>query len=310
MDRKNLIPIALSFKQLPPQSVDAGAPLAFSILPKWPLGVGPGGGAYVLRDGERVLYSGDLPWSEADDGSIAFAVDAPDDVGEHRLVLNVSVENEQHERAVGVLSFALKTLPHETSLAVWDNPSPVVRGTKFAVKVGAKCTSSCALSDKTVEIRDTADKILGTGSLGPSVWAGTKSLYWTDVSVKAPRKLGPHSWSVRFAPSELKLAHGDSQARFSFVVVAEPEHSVLVKVVNKKTNAPIADAQVRLGLYRTVTDEAGAARLSVPKGKFSLIVTRAGFEMPERTLQVGKDVRVRVGAEPLPEEDPFAIYTA
>src|SRR5262245_37809330 len=117
--------IGLAFKQALPQSVDAGAQFVFFILSDWSEGFGLGGGSYILRNGEAVLCSGDLPWSEADDGSIVFAIDAPEVVDGHRLMFIVFAENERQERAEGTLIFALKTLPHETSLAVWDNPSPM-----------------------------------------------------------------------------------------------------------------------------------------------------------------------------------------
>lgn len=85
---------------------------------------------------------------------------------------------------------------------------------------------------------------------------------------------------------------------------------MFVKVLNKKTKAPIANAQVRLGLYRAVTNERGAARINVTSGDYPLVVTRAGYETPAQTIHVSKDVRVRVTAQELPEEDPFALWTA
>ena len=235
----------------------------------------------------------------------------PTQVGEHRWTLVVAgAGSEAGERAEGSLPLILTIVPHATSLAVWDNPSPVVRGARFEVKVGAKCSASCGLGGRTVEIRDEANNVMGSGALGDATWAGTTSLYWTTLQLKAPRKLGLHAWTVSFSPADLTLPHGGATSRFSFVTVAEPEHSVSVKVVNKQTKAPIGGAQVRLGLYRAVTDETGSAKLGVPAGEFPLVVTRAGYEMPERSIKVLKDVRVRIAAEKLPEEDPFASWTA
>jgi hypothetical protein len=93
------------------------------------------------------------------------------------------------------------------------------------------------------------------------------------------------------------------------MTVVEPEHSVSVKVVNKETKEPIAGAQVRLGVYRAETDEVGAAEIRVPKGRFELAVMRPGYRMPERKIEVVKDVRVRISAEKLPPEDPFALWS-
>jgi hypothetical protein len=309
----NKIPIAmgLAFKQAPPQSIDTGTSFSFSVVPKWPEAMEYQSTTYRITEGGKAIQSGELPSSEADDGSIVFALNAPGQVGEHRWLLSIVRQGrKQDERAEGTLPLTLKTIPHETSLAVWDNPSPVVRGTRFEVKIGAKCTASCGLGERNVEIRDESAKIMGSGTLRDTTWPGTQSLYWTSVSLKAPRKLGPHSWTVSFSPSELELAHGAASSRFSFITVGEPEHSVSVKVVNKETKAPIGGAQVRVGLYRTMTNEKGAAKVHVPKGTFELVVTRAGYEMSERSIFVSQDIRVQVGAEQLPEEDPFAIWTA
>jgi hypothetical protein len=311
MDKKNEPnAMGLAFKKTPPQSVDAGSEISFSVSAKWPEGFGPEGTTYLVRDGKRTILSAGLP-NPAEDGSVALTLAAPEEIGEHRWTLVVSCASKtKGERAEGSLPLTFTTIPHATSLAVWDTPSPVVRGRSFAVKVGAKCTASCHMGGKTIEIHDEAGTLMGTGALGNETWEKTASLYWTSVPLKAPRKLGPHSWTVSFSPAELKLPHAGTVSRFSFVTVVEPAHSVTVKIVDKQTKTPISGAQVRLGLYRAVTDEKGSAMIAAPRGEFPLIVTRAGYKETERSIQVSKDVSVRIGAEPLPEEDLFAHWTA
>ena len=210
----------------------------------------------------------------------------------------------------GSLSLVFTTLPHSTSLTVWDVPSPVVRGAWFEVKVGGKCSASCSLAGRTVLIRDEAGMLVGEAAFGGAILPDTAGLYWTNIALKAPRKLKLNAWTASFSPAELKLAHDGTISRFSFVTVPEPEHSVFVTVINKETRAPIANAQLRLGIYRAVTNERGSAKVIVPSGEFPLIVTRAGYKMPERSILVSKDVRIRISAQALPEEDPFAIWTA
>lgn len=294
--------IALAFKMPPPETVDAGAEFSFAVTATRLEGKNA---TFLVREGDKIIRSGPLPSTSAN-GEIELKVNAPEDVGRHTLTLEVRSEDE----AKGSLAFAIATVPHETSLAAWDIPSPVVRGTRFALKVGAKCTSSCALQGKAVEIRDEKGKLMASGALGDATWEGTTALYWATVSAKAPKKLGLHAWQVGFSGAELKLPHGAATARFSFVTVREPEHSVRVTVVDKTTKAPIKGAQVRLGLYRAITGENGQVRLKVSKGEFPLIVTHARYEMPEARVAVSKDVRVKVAAEAIPEEDPFAIWTA
>ena len=302
--------IGLALKQAPPSSVEAGTAFSFSALLKWPEGFTGEGATFLVRDCKRTIHDGALPEAAADDGSIAFALRAPDEVGEHHLSLVVASAEQDRERAEGTLRFVLRAVPHQTSLAVWDVPSPVVRSKSFEVKAGAKCSASCGLAGKVVEVRDETGKVIGSGTLGNATLSRTTALYFTAISLKAPRKCALHSWTASFAPSELKLPHGDAMSRFSFVTVAEPEHSVSVKVVNKETKKPIAGAQVRLGVYRAQTDASGAARVRVPKGAFPLVVTRPGYKMPEKSIEVAKDIRVRISAEELPPEDPFALWTA
>jgi hypothetical protein len=309
MDKKHRpSQIEIALKAAVP-TVYAGAAYSLTALLKWPEGVSREGATFFVKDGKRTIEEGALPESAGDDGTVTFALRAPDEVKEHHQSLVVASADEG-ERAEGVLPFVLKTIPHETSLAVWDIPSPVVRGAKFELKAGAKCAASCGLAGKMIEIRDEADKVIGSGRLGDAVLAGTSALYFTTIELKGARKLGLIEWSASFAPSELKLPHGGAASRFTFVTVAEPEHAVSVKVVNKETKAPIAGAQVRLGVYRAVTDETGAAKVAVPKGKFPLVVTRPGYAIPERNVNVAKDIRVRIAAEKLPEENPYALWTA
>ena len=307
---KVTLAIGLALKQPPPSAADAGAEFSFSVLLNWPERVSRRGATFCVREGKRTLQDGALPEADGEDGSVRFRLRVPDEVGEHRLTLVVASAEDDKERAEGALDIVLTSVPHETSLAVWDVPSPVVRSTRFEVKAGAKCTSACVLAGKVIEIRDDAGKLMGSGALGDKTLPGTTALAFTAISLKAPRKCALHSWTASFSPSELKLPHGAATSRFSFVTVAEPEHSVSVTVVNKETKEPIAGAQVRLGVYRAETDASGAARVRVPKGEFPLVITRPGYTMPERSIEVAKDVRVRIAAEKLPEQDPYALWTA
>ena len=306
---KDAYEIGLAFDKAPPPTIEAGGAFSCAISVMWPKEREPKETRYALRKGDDVLQEGALPGPDAE-GAIALALRAPEDVGEHRLTIAIAGEDEEGTPAEGALPFSLATLPHDTSLAVWDVPSPVVRGAEFEIKAGAKCSVSCVLAGTVIDIRDEAGKLIGSGALGEAVLEGTTALYFATITLKAPRKRALHSWTASFAPSELKLAHVSATARFSFVTAAEPEHSVSVKVINKETKAPIAGAHVRLGVYRAQTDASGAAKVRVPKGAFPLVVTRVGYKMPERTLEVEKDLRVRIAADQLPPEDPFALWTA
>jgi hypothetical protein len=302
--------IALTFAKAPAKTIDAGTPLSFAVTAAFPEGVRGDSATYSIQDGAKLIAQGDLP-TTGEDGALPFSLSSPETAGEHRWRLTIaSAANPKGERYEGTLAFAFTSISHATSLAVWDTPSPAIRGKKFRIKVAAKCTSACLLSGETIEVRDETGKLIASAALGDSAWSETASLYWTDVILTAPRTLKLHEWTVRFTPARHKLPHANAEARFTFMVAKEPAHSVSVKVIDKKTKAPVTGAQIRLGLYRAVTGEKGSARLDVSKGEFPLVVTRAGYEIPERSLTVAKDMRIQVVAEKLPEEDPYAAWTA
>lgn len=303
--------IGVALKKAPPASIDAGTEFSFSAELTWPEGVTSEDATYAIREGDKIVREAPLPAAKSEEDGVEFTVPAPEEVGEHPWTLTVSQGPEEgNETARGSLLLSIKTVPHSTSLAAWDIPSPVVRASSFAVKVGAKCSACCGLGGRHVEIRDDAGSVVGAGALGDTTLPGTTGLYFTTLHLTAPDELKLNTWTVSFAAPELKLAHGGATSSFSFVTVPAPQHSVSVKVVNKATKAPVAGAQIRLGPYRTVTDASGAAKLGVPAGKFRLVVTRAGYAMPERNLNVAKDLNLRIAAEKLPEEDPFAAWTA
>jgi hypothetical protein len=302
--------VGLAFAKSPPATVDAGTAIAFAVRASFPEGVPLKDAAYRIEDGNRAVAQGVLP-ATGEDGAIPFSLLSPGTVGEHRWRLTItSAANPKGERCEGRLAFAFATIPHATSLAVWDTPAPAIRGKKFTVKVAAKCTAACLLSGDTVEVRDETGKLVSSAALGDAAWSETAGLYWTDVTLTAPRTLKLHEWTVRFSTARHKLPHANADARFTFMTVKEPAHRVTVSVIDKKTKAPIPGAQIRLGTYRAVTGEKGSARLDVAKGEFALVVTRNGYEVPERSLAIAKDMRIKVAAEKLPEEDPYAAWTA
>ena len=139
-----------------------------------------------------------------------------------------------------------KITPNTTSLAVWSIPSPVVNGAGFAIEVGVKSSAGAVLAAEGVEVRDEAGEVVAREWLEDTPYPGTTALYWSNVQLIAPMREGLHSWSVAFEPKGLSLPHGRASTTFSVLVVRPPEHRLTVKLIEKDTLAPIADAQVRL----------------------------------------------------------------
>ena len=237
------------------------------------------------------------------------ALKAPPQPGEHVWRLSCAAhESSGWHHDARVLQLPVRIRPHETSLAVWAIPSPVVTGRSFAIKVGAKSAVGCDLTGAHIAVCDATGAVLASGVLGDTPWPGTSALYWTELSLIAPTEAGMFSWSVKFAAADLALAHIGSSSRFSIAIVDPPEHRLRVKVVEQDTASPVADAQVRLGAYRAATGSSGFAELMVPKGTYDLNVWKSGYEAPRTTVTIDADLAVEVAIAPLPEENPDAVW--
>jgi len=288
---------------------DAGADFAI-VIALAPSGPDLQGAPFKILQLDRVITSGELPelTGERHDTATITAT-APAQVGAFMWTFVLpahDVDGTHYDESS--LSFSFNTRPHPTSLAVWDNPSPVVIGEPFSVKVGAKCAAGCALTGTIVEVRDQTGTARAAGAFGETPWPGTRALYWTLVEMQAPADEGHFFWSVEFSAAEQRLPHESASASFSFVAIGQPEHAVSVEVVEKDTSTPVPDAQVCLGVCRGPTDEAGLAAFVVPAGEHNLSVCKAGYDVPDRTVHVTKGEALRVEIERLPEDDPFAFW--
>ena len=263
----------------------------------------------VAADG-AVVGSGRLvEFSENVNETAEFAFMAPEEVGEYAWTVVFAkhdLEDVAHQE--GVLPITVRTLAHDTSLAVWSVPSPIVIDHPFRIQVGATCSSGCNLSGKEIQILDETGASIAQATLGETPWDGTRALYWTDVDLVAPATEGPTMRSVAFAPAELRLPHGGTSARFGFETVKPPRYSVAVKVVQKDAGTPVEDAQVRLGVYFAYSDSNGVANVAMPQGTYSLDVLKTGFEAPSQVLDVCDDVTVEVEVAVIPPDNPDAYW--
>lgn len=239
-----------------------------------------------------------------------FVVKAPVEPGEFTWTATFPAQEKQgvlHEQSSARFSFTVK--PHATSMAVWDVPSPIAIGGKFKIKVGVKCSAECNLTDKEIAVYGPKGKKVATGRLGEVPWPGTGALYWGEVQLEAPAEEGRHRWRVKFPKPDLELPHEDSSHHFAFTTARPPQHTVTVEVSAQGTSEPIGGAHVvlrpRAGYpYRGLTDEGGAARVAVPKGKYTLFASKGSeYARFQTTVEVGGDVTVR--AELTPEYHPY-----
>jgi len=238
--------------------------------------------------------------------SEAISLKAPPRVGQHCwTIVFEPQEGGDIDHARCALPLTIKTVAHGTSLAVWDIPSPVVTGTRFAITIGAKSAANCALKDAEIEICEEGGAVVARGRLGEEPWPGTSALYWTQVELTAPDQEGLGAWSVRFAAAELPLPHDGSSAELRVAIVRPPEHLLTVKVIEKESKTPIDDVQIRLGAYRAATGPAGLAEIMLPKGEHELHIWKAGYDAPSRPVEIDRDMAVEIEASVIPEDDPY-----
>src|SRR6185436_9738347 len=127
-----------------------------------------------------------------------FAFMAPEEVGEYSwTVVFPKHDTEDVVHKEGLLPITVTTLAHDTSLAVWSVPSPIVIDHPFRIQVGATCSSGCDLKGREIEICDEAGASIARGQLGETPWDGTRALYWTEVDLVAPDREGATSRSIR-----------------------------------------------------------------------------------------------------------------
>ncbi len=192
---------------------------------------------------------------------------------------------------------------HELTLAVWDLPSPAATGRPLALNVGAKCSHGCDLTGAPVEIRNDAEAVVGSGTLGPTPWAGTSALYWTDVELTGPEVAGHVCLTASIAALE-SHPHPTASSTFRFIAVTPPEHPVTLKVTDRETGAGVVGAEVRFGPFRAATNEEGVASIELPSGAFEVTAWKPGYDAASISVHVAGRVSVELAlvAEPATEE--------
>jgi len=244
-----------------------------------------------------------------DSGEIALKV--PPNVGPQSFTITFGpheAPDVRHE--LSSLTVTVNAIPHGTSLAVWDIPSPIVKGERFTIKVGAKSAANTELKGLEIAIFDQSDNVVARGRLRDAPWPGTTALYWDEVELPAPADVGLSRWSVRFAPAGLALPHDGTAAEFTAAIVQPPQHRLTVKVIEQRSKAPIENVQIRLGAFRGATGPSGFAEVMMPTGRYDLHIWKAGFEAPARPIEIDADLAVEIEATALPEENPDAAWTA
>ena len=193
---------------------------------------------------------------------------------------------------------------HQTSLAVWDVPSPVVAGRRATLKVGIACACGCDLTGTRIDVYDDTGERVGGGDITSGTWLATDALYWTECDVAAPASEGEHAWDIRAtAPG---ASHGHLTTVHRFVASGPPEHRVTLEVIDKGSGAPVGGVELRLGAFRAATDATGIAHVEVPGGTYDVCAWKIGYDLQSLTAPVAGDTTIRLEAAVTPErEQPY-----
>ena len=282
-----------------PTEAQVGTTIDFTVRVSCHEGCDLGGGVLEVVDADGTVQTSQLSRADVEEGVVAdLSVKAPPRTGAAKWAIGFpeqEIGGCVHEE--GSLAFACEVLPHTTSMAIWGVPTPM-KGSRFTVNVGIKCSALCPLGGQLVEIWDGEGVKLGEGKLGDEPRPDTDGLYEGEVTLTAPDRTGVFSASVGFSPDELDLPHVDTAGDFTFRCVELPEHTVTVRVVHEEIDAPLGDIEVRLGPYQAMTDSEGVAGVAVAKGTYELSLWRIDIEPVSMRVKVTGDTEIDVAAAP------------
>jgi hypothetical protein len=193
---------------------------------------------------------------------------------------------------------------HDTSIAVWDLATPVVSGRRATLKVGVACSAGCNLTGARIDVYNDTGARVGGGALGPARWPGASALYWTEFEVAAPDAEGEHSWTLQATVAQPSHAPAISSVRV--IAVRPPEHRVTLAVTDKDSDMPVAGIELRIGVFRAATNEAGVAHLEVPAGTYDVAAWKIGYDLLSAVAHVTADTTIRLEVAAVPEpEQPY-----
>lgn len=268
--------LSLSFVRTPLDQVEAGAEMKLQLRVVCSQGCELKGASLSITNGDQVLLNHIelYKYGETANYTSKFNLQAPIAHGKYTWAVDLTpnVQDPLHKECQ--IPFIFSVIPHSTSIAVWDIPSPIEVGTAFKIKAGLHCLTGCSLGGKEVEVYDQDEKKVATGKLSTSLYSDEIKLYWADLELKAPALAGNYDWQARFHDPSLEMPHQAARHTFGFSTVKPAECELAVQVINKETSAPIKQAEVTChpNLYHSITDENGVARIALARGEYKLTV--------------------------------------
>ncbi|MDR2957467.1 MAG: hypothetical protein LBU61_04700 [Coriobacteriales bacterium] len=228
-----------------------------------------------------------------------FILTAPTEPGEYTWTAVFEPKEEENTLHMPVsASFTFVIEPHMISLSSWDLPYPLIVGSKFTLKAGARCVGDCILTGEQITLYDQQGALLATGILGEEPHEGTVGLYWTELETDAPGETGVYQWELKFSQPDRLPAHDDASHTIVFRTARPPEHLLTIEVTCDFKKEPIENALVAVSSegvsYRAWSDNAGTVTFNVPKGEYRLMITEDDHLAldPEDMITVDSDLTI------------------
>jgi hypothetical protein len=250
----------------------------------------------VITQVELTSFDNDDAVNQTD----VFILTAPTEPGEYTWTAVFEPKEEENTPHVPVsASFTFVVEAHMITLSSWDMPFPVIVGSRFTLKAGARCVGDCKLAGEQIMLYDQQGVLLATGVLGEEPLKDTAGLYWTELELDAPGGTGVYEWELKFSQPDKLAAHDDASHTLVFRAARPPEHLLTIEVVCDFEKIPIVNALVAVtseGVsYRAWSDDAGIVNFNVPKGEYRLLITAEDHLAldPKDTITVDSDLIVK-----------------
>ncbi|MDR1013917.1 MAG: hypothetical protein LBL86_02930 [Coriobacteriales bacterium] len=261
--------------------VYAGSDIALQVKVSCSLACDFRGGMVEILAQDAVLTQVELSSFDDDDAvnqTDVFILAAPTEPGEYTWTAVFEPQEEENTPHVPVsASFTFIVEAHMLTLSSWNVPFPVIMGSKFTLKAGARCVGDCKLAGEQIMLYDQQGVLLATGVLGEEPLEGTAGVYWTELELDAPDEAGVYEWELKFSQPDRAPAHDDASHAVVFRAARPPEHLLTIEVTCDFEKIPVVNAWVAVtseGVsYRAASDDAGMVSFNVPKGEYRLLIT-------------------------------------
>ena len=197
-----------------------------------------------------------------------------------------------------------KATLHQMSLAVWDIPTPVRPASASPSRSARSRRPAAGSAAARIEVLD-GEGVVAAGHLGDAPWPGTDALFWAEVELRAPNAPGLVTLTVRFDAAELASPTWPLRPRSMSPSLRSPNIRLTVKVTGTglRSRTPCSPRPHPRHHRRL-----GRGHDQLAKGRYELVVWKAGYEMPVTPIDVDAFVADRCRAPN--GTDPDAVWTA